>query len=259
MPVQLEPPRTLVHHIDAEDRALIGIWACAASPITAEICASAGMDFVLIDGEHSPNDLTSLIHQLHAVSAYPSSTIVRVPINDERLIKQYLDLGVRNLLVPMVDTKEEAEQAASRVNYPDSGVRGVGSALARASMWNRIPNYLTRARETITLICQIESKEAVDNVEEILAVDGVDAIFVGPADLAADLGIIGQAGDDEVKSRVIKCIKAANEAGKPVGTNAFDPAIANEYIEAGADFVLVGADVTILARGSEALADKFIG
>ena len=183
---------------------------------------------------------------------------MRVPINDERLIKQYLDLGVRNLLVPMIDSAAEAELAAARVNYPDKGVRGVGSALARASMWNRIPNYLERARETITLICQIESAQAVEDVESILGVDGVDAIFVGPADLAADLGIIGQAGDESVKSRVIHCIKAAKAAGKPVGTNAFDPAIAREYIDAGADFVLVGAYVTILARGSEALAEKFL-
>ncbi|MGI6785225.1 MAG: HpcH/HpaI aldolase family protein [Gleimia sp.] len=259
MPVQLEPPRTLVQHIEDEGRALIGMWACAASPITAEICASAGLDYVLIDAEHSPNDLTSLLHQLHAVQAYPSSTIVRVPINDERLIKQYLDLGVRNLLVPMVHTKEMAELAAKRVDYPDTGVRGVGSALARASMWNRIPDYLNRARETITLICQIESDQAVQEVEDILSVDGVDAIFVGPADLAADLGIIGQATDEEVKSRVKHCIAAANKAGKPVGTNAFNPDVAREYIESGADFVLVGADVTILARGSEALATEFLG
>lgn len=258
MPIQLDPPRTLIQHIDEAGRALIGIWACAASPITAEICASCGLDYVLIDAEHSPNDLTSLLHQLHATSSYPASTIVRVPINDERLIKQYLDLGVRNLLVPMIDSAAEAELAAARVNYPDKGVRGVGAALARASMWNRIPNYLERARETITLICQIESAKAVEDVENILAVDGVDAIFVGPADLAADLGIIGQAGDEAVKSRVIHCIKAAKAAGKPVGTNAFDPAIAREYIDAGVDFVLVGADVTILARGSEALAEKFL-
>ncbi|MDO5728026.1 MAG: HpcH/HpaI aldolase/citrate lyase family protein [Actinomycetaceae bacterium] len=259
MPVQLEPRETLLQHIEREGRSLVGIWVCSASPLVAEICASSGIDYTLIDAEHSPNDLSSLLGQLHAVQAYPASTIVRVPINDERLIKQYLDLGVTNLLVPMVHTPDEARLAAKRVEYPDSGARGVGSALARASMWNRIPNYLTRARQTINLIVQIESGRAVDNVEEILAVDGIDAIFVGPADLAADLGIIGQAEDPSVKERVLHCIAAAKQAGKYVGTNAFNPAVAREYIEAGADFVLVNADVTILARGSEKLVADLIG
>ncbi|MDO5719372.1 MAG: HpcH/HpaI aldolase/citrate lyase family protein [Actinomycetaceae bacterium] len=259
MPVRLAPRETLLQHIDREGRSLVGMWVCSASPLVAEICASSGIDYTLIDAEHSPNDLSTLLGQLHAVQAYPASTIVRVPINDERLIKQYLDLGVINLLVPMVHTVQEARLAAQRVKYPDEGVRGVGSALARASMWNRIPNYLNRARQTINLIVQIESGRAVDAVEDIVAVDGVDAIFVGPADLAADLGMIGQAEAPEVKSRVKHCIEAAKAAGKRVGTNAFNPAVAREYMDYGADFVLVNADVTILARGSEKLVADFIG
>lgn len=259
MPIRLEPRETLLQHIDREGRTLVGMWVCSASPLVAEICASSGIDYTLIDAEHSPNDLSTLLGQLHAVQAYPASTIVRVPINDERLIKQYLDLGVINLLVPMVHTVDEARLAAQRVKYPDEGARGVGSALARASMWNRIPNYLSRARDTINLIVQIESGRAVDAVEDILAVEGVDAIFVGPADLAADLGMIGQAEDPEVTSRVTHCIKAAKAAGKRVGTNAFNPAVARTYIDEGADFVLVNADVTILARGSEKLVADFIG
>lgn len=259
MPVQLKPRPTLTQHIQRQGRSLVGMWVCSTSPLVAELCASSGFDYVLIDVEHSPNDLTSLLAQLQAVAPYPGSTIVRVPINDERLIKQFLDVGVTNLLVPMVHTVEDARLAAKRVAYPPEGVRGVGSALARASMWNRIPNYLKTARQTINLICQIESGRAVDAVADILAVEGVDAIFVGPADLAADLGMIGQAEDEAVVSRVLRCIEAAKSAGKPVGTNAFNPQMARKYLDAGADFVLVESDVTILARGAERVADSFLG
>ncbi|MBD3689217.1 2-dehydro-3-deoxyglucarate aldolase [Nanchangia anserum] len=259
MPVQLTCDRILTDHIDAAGRGLVGMWICSASPIAAEICAGAGLDLVLIDAEHCPNDLSSLLAQLHAVSAYPVTTLVRVPLNDERLIKQYLDLGVINLLVPMVHTPDEARQAAARVDYPSRGVRGVGSALARASRWNRVPNYLETARSTLSLTVQIESDRACSQAEEIAAVEGVDALFVGPADLAADLGIIGQAEDARVVDRVMACIAAGHRAGKPVGTNAFNPTMAKRYLDAGADFVFVNADVTVLARGSEKLAEEFLG
>ncbi|MDU0968187.1 MAG: aldolase/citrate lyase family protein [Actinomycetaceae bacterium] len=258
MPVQLSTSRTLIAHLAEAGRPLAGMWVCSASPIAAEICAGSGLDYVLIDAEHSPNDLSTLLPQLHACAAYPATTIVRVPYNDERLIKQFLDLGVVNLLVPMVHTAEQARAAVARVTYPPEGVRGVGSALARASRWNRVPNYLARARETISLILQIESGQACENVDEIAAVEGVDALFVGPADLAGDLGLLGQAEDEAVVERVLACIEAGHRAGKPVGTNAFNPEMARRYFEAGADFVLVGADVTLLARASEKLADDYL-
>jgi 4-hydroxy-2-oxoheptanedioate aldolase len=174
------------------------------------------------------------------------------------LIKQYLDLGVQNLLIPMVNSAAEAEAAVAATRYPPHGVRGVGSALARAARWNRIPDYLARASDTVSVTVQIESEAAVAAVENILAVEGVDAIFLGPSDLAASMGLLGQQEHPRVRAAVEHCLAAATAAGKPAGVNAFNPSTARGYMAAGAAFVLVGADVSILARGSEALAADFI-
>jgi 4-hydroxy-2-oxoheptanedioate aldolase len=234
------------------------MWVCSGSPLVAEICAGAGLDWLLIDAEHSPNGLESILAQLQAVHGYPVHPVVRPPVNDTVLIKQYLDLGVQNLLIPMVNSAAEAEAAVAATRYPPHGVRGVGSALARASRWNRVPDYLARASDTVSVTVQIESEAAVAAVENILAVDGVDAIFLGPSDLAASLGLLGQQEHPRVRAAVEHCLAAAKAAGKPAGVNAFNPATARAYLAAGAAFVLVGADVSILARGSEALAADYI-
>lgn len=258
MPIRVELPPTLAERIAASDRALIGLWACAGSPITAEIMASSGCDWVLLDAEHSPNGLESVLAQLYAMSAYPVAPVVRPPIGDTVLIKQYLDIGVQNLLIPMVDTVEQAEQIVRAARYPLGGVRGVGSALARSARWNRVEDYLHEASGTISVTVQIESALAVENVEGIAAVDGVDGIFVGPSDLAASMGLLGQQSHPEVVAGVLRSIEAGRAAGKPVGVNAFVPADAERYIEAGATFVAVGADVAMLARQSEALVERFL-
>lgn len=261
MPVRLTLPPTFTDQIRAEDRPLIGLWACAGSTVTAEIVAGSGCDWVLIDAEHSPNGLESLLAQLHAVAAYPAAPVVRPPYGDTVIIKQVLDLGAQNLLVPMVDTAEQAAEIVRAVRYPSGqagdGVRGVGSALARSSRWNRVDGYLARANDTISLTVQIESATAVANVDLIAAVDGVDALFVGPSDLAASMGLLGQQNHPEVVAAVLRAISAGRAAGKPVGVNAFVTADADRYIEAGASFVAVGADVAILARQTEALVDRF--
>lgn len=262
MPIHLNLPPTLHDRIRASDHALIGLWACAGSPITAEIMAGSGCDWVLLDAEHSPNGLESILAQLYAMSAYPVAPVVRPPFGDTVTIKQYLDLGAQNLLVPMVDTAEQAAQVARAVSYPDGqggGSRGVGSSLARSARWNRVEGYLSKARQTISLTVQIESAEAVANVDEILATDGIDGIFVGPADLAASMGLLGQQSHPDVVANVLRTIEAAKNAGKPVGVNAFVPADAERYIAAGATFVAVGADVAMLARQSEALVEHFRG
>jgi 4-hydroxy-2-oxoheptanedioate aldolase len=258
MPLRVEPDATFRDALAGADRPLVGMWVCSGSPLVAELCAGAGLDWLLIDAEHSPNGLESVLAQLQAVRGYPVHAVVRPPVNDTVLIKQYLDLGVQNLLVPMVNSVEEAEAAVAATRYPPHGVRGVGSALARASRWNRIPDYLARAAETVSLTVQIESEAAVAAVEEILAVDGVDGIFLGPSDLAASMGVLGQQEHAEVRAAVEHCLAAAKAAGKPAGVNAFNPATARSYLAAGAEFVLVGADVAILARGSEALAAEYI-
>jgi 4-hydroxy-2-oxoheptanedioate aldolase len=158
----------------------------------------------------------------------------------------------------MVNSVAEAEAAVAATRYPPHGVRGVGSALARAARWNRIPDYLARAGETISVTVQIETSTAVDAVEAILAVDGVDAIFLGPSDLAASMGVLGQQEHPEVRAAVEHCLGAAKAAGKPAGVNAFNPDTARGYLDNGVNFILVGADVALLARGSEALAAQFI-
>ena len=258
MPLRVEPDATFRDALTASDRSLAGMWVCSGSPLIAELCAGSGLDWLLIDAEHSPNGLESILAQLQAVRGYPVHPVVRPPVNDTVLIKQYLDLGVQNLLIPMVDSAAEAEAAVAATRYPPQGVRGVGSALARAARWNRIPDYLARASETISVTVQIESEAAVAAVEEILAVDGVDAIFLGPSDLAASMGLLGQQEHPRVRGAVEHCLGAAQAAGKPAGVNAFNPETARAYLAAGAAFVLVGADVALLARGSEALAAAYI-
>lgn len=263
MPIRVDLPATLRERLAEADRPLIGLWACAGSPITAEIVAGSGCDWVLLDAEHSPNGLESVLAQLYAMSAYPVAPLVRPPFGDTVTIKQFLDLGAQNLLIPMVDSAEQAEGIVRAVRYPDGsaggGVRGVGSALARSARWNRVEGYLGRAAETISLTVQIESAAAVADVERIVAVDGVDAIFVGPSDLAASMGLLGQQNHPEVVESVLRAIAAGVAAGTPVGVNAFVAADAERYIAAGASFVAVGADVAILARQTEALVDRFAG
>ncbi|WP_182977070.1 HpcH/HpaI aldolase family protein [Arthrobacter cheniae] len=256
MPLRLAP--TFADALVASDRPLAGMWACSGSPLVAEICAGSGLDWLLIDAEHSPNGLESILAQLQAVSGYPVQVLVRPPVNDTVIIKQYLDLGAQNLLIPMVSSVADAEAAVAATRYPPEGVRGVGSALARAARWNRVSDYLADASSTISLTVQIESTAAVEAVDDILAVDGVDAIFVGPSDLAASMGLLGQQEHPQVRAAVEHCLAAAERAGTPAGVNAFNPTTARHYLDAGARFVLVGADVALLARGSEALAADFI-
>lgn len=258
MPIRMTLPPTFGERLRTADRPLIGMWVVSGSPIAAEIAAGSGLDLLLIDGEHSANTLESIQQQLQVVAAFPVFPLVRVPFGDAVVIKQVLDLGAQNLIVPMVSSAEQAAALVQAVRYPPQGVRGVGSALARSSRWNRIDDYLAQANDSVSLTVQIESAEAVEQADEILAVDGVDAVFVGPADLSASLGLLGQQGHPTVVSAVERVLDAATAAGKPAGVNAFDPVMAEHYLDRGASFVLVGADVSLLARASEQLAERFI-
>jgi 4-hydroxy-2-oxoheptanedioate aldolase len=256
MPLRLSP--TLRDRLAEASRPLAGMWVCSGSPLVAEICAGAGLDWLLIDMEHSPNGLESVLAQLYAVSAYPSTPLVRVPVGDVVTIKQVLDLGAQNLLVPMISSADEARTVVDAVRYPPRGRRGVGSALARSARWNRVDGYLTGADDHVSLFVQIETADGVAAAAEIAAVDGIDGVFVGPSDLAASMGRLGEQTHPEVTAAVLRAFDGVREAGKPVGVNAFDPAAARRYIDAGASFVLVGADVALLARGSEALAAAWV-
>lgn len=250
-------PDRFAAHLDRAEHALVGGWVCSGSPLIAEIMAGSGFDWVFIDAEHSPNSLESILGQLYAIGGM-AVPVVRPPVNDRIVIKRYLDLGVQNLIIPMVDTAEEAGEAVAATRYPPEGVRGVGAALARSARWNRVPQYLDRAAETITVIVQIESAEGVRNAEAIARTEGVDGVFIGPADLAASMGLIGRQRHPDVVAAIDTTIDAARRAGKKVGINAFDRAVARSYVDDGrVDFVAVGADVGLLARAAENLAAEF--
>ena len=256
MTLQLNP--TLRENLTAADRALIGGWVCSGSPVMAEIMAGSGLDVVLIDMEHAPNGLESVLTQLHALSGYPVTPLVRLSSDDPVTIKQVLDLGVQNLLIPMISTPEQAQAVAAATQYPPTGRRGIGNALARSGRWNRVQNYLDDAASHISIYLQIETVEGVENAEAIAAVEGIDGIFAGPSDLSASMGLLGQQTHPQVVEAVKATFTAATRAGKTAGVNAFDPAAARDYLNAGASWVLVGADVSLVARGSEHLAADFI-
>ncbi|MBO3129311.1 aldolase/citrate lyase family protein [Dermatophilus congolensis] len=256
MSIRLKP--TLRDCLAQAERPLAGVWACAGSPVVTEIIAGAGMDWVLIDMEHSPNGLASVLTQLQVVSGYPVTPMVRVPSDDPVVIKQVLDVGAESLLVPMVSTPEQAEAVVRACQYPPQGIRGVGSRLARSARWGRVGGYLGQPNAHVAVFVQVETVEGVRNAEQIARVEGVDGVFVGPSDLAASMGLIGQLDAPELEAAVQDTFRAVTAAGKPVGVNAFDPQIARRYAAAGASFVLVAADVTILARGSEKLARAWV-
>ncbi|MDT9013495.1 MULTISPECIES: 4-hydroxy-2-oxoheptanedioate aldolase [Novosphingobium] len=241
----------------AEAKTQIGMWQALAVPYTAEICAGAGFDWLLIDAEHGPNDIPLVLSQLQAVAAGTTEPVVRLPVADPVLVKQYLDIGARSLLVPMIETAEAARSMVRATRYPPHGSRGIGSAIGRASRWNRTPNYLHEAHLEICLLLQIESQAGLDRLEEIAQIEGVDGIFVGPSDLAADLGHLGNPGHPEVQAAIEDALGRIAACGKPSGILIADERLARRYIELGASFVAVGTDVTVLARGAEALAARF--
>ncbi|MBC3301980.1 4-hydroxy-2-oxoheptanedioate aldolase [Pseudomonas sp. SWRI18] len=239
--------------------AQIGLWLGLADAYCAELAANAGFDWLLIDGEHAPNDLRGMLGQLQAVAPYPSHPVIRPVIGDTALIKQVLDIGAQTLLVPMVESAVQAQELVKAIHYPPNGVRGVGSALARASRWNSIPGYLDRADEQMCLLVQIENREGLANLDAIAAVDGIDGVFIGPADLSASMGFRGNPGHPEVQAAIEDAIARIRKAGKAAGILSADPVLARRYIELGAAFVAVGVDTTVLMRGLQSLAAAFKG
>lgn len=235
----------------------IGLWLGLADPYCAELAANAGFDWLLIDGEHAPNDLRSLLGQLQAIAPYPSQAVIRPVIGDTALIKQVLDIGAQTLLVPMVESADQARVLVRAMRYPPSGVRGVGSALARASRWNTIPGYLDHADAQMCLLVQIENREGLANLDAICAVEGVDGVFIGPADLSAAMGHRGNPGHPEVQAAIEDAIVRIRDAGKAAGILSADQTLARRYIELGAAFVAVGVDTTVLMRGLQALMGSF--
>ncbi|ABF43855.1 2,4-dihydroxyhept-2-enedioate aldolase (plasmid) [Deinococcus geothermalis DSM 11300] len=236
---------------------LYGFWLALADAYSSEVCAGAGFDWLVIDGEHAPNDLRSILRQLQAIAPYPSAPVVRPPVGDPVLIKQLLDIGARNLLIPMVETATQARELVAATRYPPRGIRGVGSALARASAFSRDTEYLKHADEGVCLLLQVESVTALEVLDEIAAVEGVDGVFVGPADLAASFGHLGNPGHPEVQAAIRVAAGRIRAAGKAAGILATDEGAARRYLEWGYSFVAVGVDVTLLARASTELLARF--
>jgi 4-hydroxy-2-oxoheptanedioate aldolase len=232
----------------------IGLWLSMASPYMAEVSATAGFDWLLIDGEHSPNDLQSTLAALQTIAPYPSHAIVRVVEGSEHLIKQVLDIGAQTILVPMVDTAAQAAHAVAATRYPPQGVRGVGSAIARASRWNARTDYLAVANDETCLLVQAESTTALANLAAICAVEGVDGIFIGPADLAASMGHRGNASHPEVQAAIEGAIKTITASGKAAGILTGDAGAGRHYLALGCSFVAVGVDVLVYAHAARALA-----
>ncbi|MGE8164566.1 4-hydroxy-2-oxoheptanedioate aldolase [Paraburkholderia sp. NPDC080076] len=241
----------------AEGKPQFGLWAALADAYVTELLATAGFDWLLIDNEHAPNDVRSTLAQLQAVAAYASHPVARPVRSDSALIKQLLDVGAQTLLLPMIDTAEQAADAVAATRYPQQGIRGVGSALARASRWNRIPDYLTTAANELCVLVQVETVQGMENLRAIAAVDGVDGVFFGPSDLSASMGLLGKPGHPTVREAIRNGIQTVRRAGKAAGVLAPDPAIAADYLEAGATFVAVGTDTGLLSRAAADLAGSY--
>jgi len=255
----MQAPKNAFRLAIASPGARIGLWLGLADSYAAELCATAGFDWLLIDGEHGPNDLRSILTALQAIAPYPAEPVVRLPHGDPTLIKQVLEIGATTLLIPMVESGAQAEMLARATRYPPEGTRGVGSGLARSSRWSAYSAYLNEANDCVSLLVQVETLAGLAQLDAIAAVDGVDGVFIGPADLAASMGYRGQPGHDAVRAAIERAIEDILRAGKAPGILATDEALARRYIELGARFVAVGVDATLLAQATRALAARYAG
>jgi 4-hydroxy-2-oxoheptanedioate aldolase len=237
----------------------IGLWVGLADANAAEALATCGFDWLLLDGEHAPNTVRTVLEQLRAVAPYPVQPVVRPVQGDVALIKQYLDVGAQTLLVPMIDTAEQAELMVRAMRYAPDGIRGMGAALARASRWNQVDDYLNRANDEMCLLVQAETTQAMRNLSQIAAVEGVDGVFFGPADLSASMGYRGQAGHPEVQRAILDGIDTVRRAGKAAGVLMANRQMAQSYLQAGAQFVAVGVDTTLLVQAATELARSYSG
>jgi 4-hydroxy-2-oxoheptanedioate aldolase len=236
----------------------IGLWLSIPSAFTAEICATAGFDWLLLDGEHTPNDIQTVLAQVQACGGYPNThPIARPVIGDPVLIKQLLDIGVQTLLIPMVDTAGQARELVRAMRYPPHGFRGVGYGTARVSRWDLRQDYPKVADSEVCLLVQAETQTAIENLDEICDVEGVDGIFLGPSDLAAAYGHLGNPGHPDVQSVIEKGIATIVRHGKAPGILTPDETLAKRYLSLGAQFVAVGLEARVLARGIRELRQRF--
>lgn len=253
----MEIRKNKVKALFQEGKSTFGIWNGLTNTYAAEICAGAGFDWVLIDAEHAPFDLQSILANHQAMSSHDSGIIVRPPSDDPVFIKQLLDAGIQSLLIPVVETVEQAQTLVKAITYPPKGIRGVGSALSRAAQWKRVPDYFEKVQDEICLIVQIETVKGMQNINAICELEGIDGVFIGPADLAASMGMLGQPMHDDVRAEVRRGLGIIKESGKVAGTLAVKEDVIKEYQEAGATFIGIGLDLVILAKATEELAKKY--
>ncbi|MCA0929747.1 HpcH/HpaI aldolase family protein [Ruegeria profundi] len=236
---------------------LIGCWSSFGEAVTAEIMGSAGFDWLVIDGEHAPNDIRSMRDQLMALAASPTHPVVRVPVGDTALIKMVLDIGAQTILVPMVNSAEQARELVRACRYPPEGVRGVGAAAARATGYGSVTDYIQSADDQICLLVQVENRAGMTALDEILSVEGVDGVFIGPADLSADMGFPGKSDAPEVQAAISDAIARIKAAGKAPGILATNDIARQAYMDMGAQFLAVGIDVMLLTQAARALAAEW--
>ena len=249
----MDLPHNAFKRAIAAGRQQIGLWVSLANPYSAELVAGSGFDWIVIDTEHSPNEVDTTLLQLQAVAPYPVAPVVRPAWNDKVLIKRHLDIGALNLLIPYVQDEQEARDAVAAVRFPTMGVRGVAGS-TRASRFGRVKDYAKRAHEELCLLVQIETRKGLDNLEAIARTEGVDGVFIGPADLAAGLGHLGDMAHADVQAAIKDAIARIRKCGKPAGILATDEPTARRYIEWGTTFTAVGLDAMILAREADKLA-----
>ncbi|SFG40153.1 2,4-dihydroxyhept-2-enedioate aldolase [Palleronia marisminoris] len=234
----------------------IGLWVSLGDPSVAELVAGCGFDWLVIDGEHGPNGLRDVLAQLRAVGQ-GTHPVVRTRDDNRALIKQMLDIGAQTLLIPMIESGEQAREAVRSVLYPPQGARGVGAMLARASGYGSVPDYLATADDEICLLLQVESRAGLAALDDILTIPRVDGVFIGPADLAADMGHRGNAAAEEVQIAVNDALSRIRAAGKAAGILSADRSLAADYVEAGVEFVAVGSDVGVLRTALNSLRNAF--
>jgi 4-hydroxy-2-oxoheptanedioate aldolase len=235
----------------------IGCWVGFADAGVAEALSPCGFDWLLLDGEHGPNTPRTVLDQLRATAAYPVNAVVRPVEANVALVKQYLDVGAHTLLIPMIDTPEQASLMVQATRYAPDGIRGMGAALARASRWNQVSDYVNQANSEICLLVQAETTLAMKHLETIANIEGVDGVFFGPADLSAGMGLRGQPSHPKVMEAIFRGIDQVRAAGKAPGILATDNALAQKYLDAGALFVAVGLDTSLLVNAATQLAAKF--
>ena len=253
----MSAPKNTFKQALANGERQIGCWLSSGEGVIAEIMGSCGFDWLVIDGEHGPNDIRSIRDQLMALEASPSHPVVRLPIGETWMVKQALDVGAQNILIPMVETADQAREMVRACQYPPHGTRGVGAAAARATMFGKVSDYIQTADQEICLLLQVENRAGIENLDEILAVEGVDGVFVGPADLSTDMGHQGNAAHPDVRAVTADALRRIKAAGKSPGILGVAEEATQAYFDMGAEFLAVGIDMVLLAQQARSLAAKW--